>query len=131
MRNLAIATQLIKKGSVLLIPAVKFDNSVTKAKYCVSLEDGDAFWKKGRCILACFTTSRVPKSLKPWQVPVSPKYKILGDSQTETTYIDCMNRIYLEEAQIKKCKFISQLPDEVFVLVMNASKIAEAYYRLS
>lgn len=127
MRNLDIATKLIRKGSVLLIPDVRFSGGVIKSKYCVALEDGDAFWRKGRCILACFTTSRVPIKLRPWQVPVAPSYKILGESQTDTTYIDCRNRVFLIEQQIKRCKFVGQLPDEVWVLVSNAKEIADIY----
>lgn len=128
MRNLDIAVQLIRKGSVLLIPALKFNTTgEAKPKYCVALEDGDSFWKKGRCILACLTTSRAPVRLKSWQVPVASSYKILGDSQSKTTYIDCRNRIYLKEEQIKKCKHIGYLPDEILVIVDNAKKIADLY----
>lgn len=127
MRNLEIAVQLIRKGSVLWIPSVTFNTGTTKAKYCVALGDGDSFWKRGRCILACFTTSKIPLELKPWQVPVAGSYKILGEHQEGTTYIDCRNRIFLKEEQIKRCKHISYLPDKVLVLVDNAKKIADLY----
>lgn len=130
MKNLDIALRFVNKGSVLLIPQVTFDTGVTKAKYCVALEDGSSFWKRGRCLLACFTTSKPPGKLKSWQVEVPAEYKILGESQAKTTYIDCRNRINLTEDQIKKCKYIGELPPEILIKVNNANEIAEQYARL-
>ena len=129
MRNLAIATSVIKKGTVLLVPDVKFPGGVVKSKYCVALEDGNCFWKRGGCLLACFTTSKPPSKLKSWQVPVAPMYKILGEDQSKTTYIDCRNRVFLRKEQIEKCHYISQLPDDILVMVENANNIADLHER--
>ncbi len=64
-KNIDLCVKLFKKGSVLLIPAVKFPGNVTKAKYAILLEDADALYKRGR-ITACLTTSRKFSRLKSW-----------------------------------------------------------------
>jgi len=126
IRNLEIATSLLHKGSVLHIPSVIFSTGVTKSKYCVLTEDGNAFWKKG-CIVGCLTTSKIPTPLKPWQVAVGEGFKILGPNQKGTTYIDCRNKISLKENQIKKCNYLGSLPNDIEILFDNALKMADAY----
>lgn len=130
MRNLGIATSLLHKGSVLHIPDVTFSTGITKNKYCVLTEDGNAFWRKGH-ITGCLTTSRVPTPLKPWQVAVGKKFKILGENQQGTTFIDCRNKINLKRDQIIKCTYINSLPNDIEILFDNALQIADAYEQAS
>lgn len=126
-KNLDISFQLFKKGTVVLVPQVKFDNGITKAKYAVLLEDAESIWKNGR-ILACLTTSRKFRRIKSW-FSIQPA-SILGKKEGTTT-IDTLNRISLSEDQVKKCKFIGYLSDAQFEDVMEAKAFADMWLRLS
>ncbi len=127
-KNTDITVQFFKRGTVILMPAVKFPGGTTKTKYAVLLEDGGALYKRGR-ITACLTTSRKFKRIKSWFV-IAPA-SILGKAKSgETTTIDCLNRISLTEQQTKKCKFIGYLPDDIWEEVDEANQFATSYMRM-
>ncbi|MFA5948588.1 MAG: hypothetical protein WC806_06540 [Candidatus Gracilibacteria bacterium] len=125
-----MATSLLKRGHVIRIPNVKFSTGEIRNKFCVLLEDGNSFWKNGK-IKGCLTTSKIPTPLKPWQIAVGEGFKILGEDQKGTTYIDCRNTIFLKEQQIKQCKFVGNLPDEIIFQFNNADEIAQCYERMT
>ena len=130
MRNLQTATALLRRGNVVRIPRVKFSTGEIRDKFCVLLEDGGSFWRNGR-IKGCLTTSKVPTPLKPWQVAVGQGFKILGEDQKGTTYIDCRNIIFLDEQQLRRCKIVGDLPDEIIFQFNNADEIAQCYERMA
>ena len=127
-KNVDLTVQLFKKGTVVLIPSVKFPDGVTKPKYAILLENADALYKRGY-IIACFTTSRKMNRLYSWHVKTTGK--ILGQSKNEQTTIDCINRIALRERQLKKCKFIGYLPTEIWEEVKEANKFADIYLSMT
>lgn len=126
-KNLDISLQLFKKGTVILIPQVKFDNGVTKAKYAILLEDAEGIWRNGR-VLACLTTSKKFRRTKSW-FSIQPA-TILGKKEGTTT-VDTLNRISLSGDQVKKCKFIGYLTEGQLEDVMEAKAFADMWLRLS
>lgn len=98
------------KGAILKIPKITFPDGTTKSKYCVLLKNH----------LACFTTSRINKRLYVWQIIVNPSRKILGENQNKPTMIDCLNRLYLTESQIAKCRYVGKLQEDLMVQLENA-----------
>jgi len=127
-KSLDFSLQLFKKGTVIFIPAVPFSTGVTKAKFAILLENADVLYKR-RTITACLTTSRKFRRFKSWFVVTSAE--ILGKRKSEQTTIDCLNRIHLSEAQVKKCKFIGYLPQEILEEVEEANEYAEFYLKKS
>ena len=123
-RNLDVSLQLFRKGTVILIPEVKFKDGVSKPKYAILLEDTDSLYKNGT-ITACLTTSRKFKTLKSWFVVTSAE--IFGKPKEEMTTIDCLNRLALTAKQIEKCRFMSYLPEEIWDEVEEANLFAEFY----
>lgn len=122
--NLNLSIQLYKKGSVLFIPAVTFPDGETKPKYAILLEDASIIYKRGYTV-ACFTTSREFDRFYSWHVVTSAE--IIGKPKSETTTIDCVNRIALKETQIKKCKFLGYLSADILTELEEANKLGEMY----
>lgn len=126
-KNLDLAIQLFRKGSIILIPDVHFPGGVVKAKFGILLEDAASLYKTGT-ITICLTTSRKFKKLMSWMVETSAQ--CLGKDSHEKTTIDCLNRLQLTEKQLRKAKFIGYLDSRIWEEVEEANIFAEAYLAL-
>ena len=117
-KNLDLAIQLFRKGSIILIPDVHFPGGVVKAKFGVLLDDASLLYESG-AIKVCLTTSRRFKKLMSWMVETSAE--CFGKESHEKTTIDCLNRLELTEKQLRRSKFIGYLDPKIWEEVEEAN----------